>query len=146
MSKVILISIKPEFVEKIFNGEKTIELRKCKPSAKMDDLVIIYCTQPIKAIVGVCKIENILELSPEYLWNKYSKNLGVTEKQYWDYYENNQKAIGIFLKEVSQLVDNVPLKNIKSIYPTFSPPQTFKYFSKQSFLHLFKQITRIQDK
>ena len=43
--KSILISIKPEFVEKILNGEKTIEIRKTKPSCELPCKVYIYCTQ-----------------------------------------------------------------------------------------------------
>ncbi len=31
MSKAVLISIRPKWVEKIANGEKTIEVRKTKP-------------------------------------------------------------------------------------------------------------------
>lgn len=45
MSKSILISIKPEFVEKILNGEKTIEIRKTKPSCELPCKVYIYCTK-----------------------------------------------------------------------------------------------------
>lgn len=40
----ILISIKPEWVEKILSGEKTIEIRKTKPSCDLPCKVYIYCT------------------------------------------------------------------------------------------------------
>lgn len=43
--KSILISIKPEYVEKILNGEKTIEIRKTKPSCELPCKVYIYCTK-----------------------------------------------------------------------------------------------------
>ena len=43
--KSILISIKPEFVEKILNGEKTIEIRKTKPSCELPCKVYIYETK-----------------------------------------------------------------------------------------------------
>ena len=41
----ILISIKPEWVEKILNGEKTIEIRKTMPKCEFPCKVYIYCTQ-----------------------------------------------------------------------------------------------------
>lgn len=41
----ILISIKPEWVEKILNGEKTIEIRKSIPKCKLPCKVYIYCTK-----------------------------------------------------------------------------------------------------
>lgn len=43
--KAIMISIKPEFVQKILNGNKTIEILKTKPSCEMPCKVYIYCTK-----------------------------------------------------------------------------------------------------
>lgn len=44
--KSILISIKPKYVEKILNGEKTIEIRKTCPKCDLPIDVYIYCTEP----------------------------------------------------------------------------------------------------
>lgn len=43
--KVIMISIQPQWVEKILNGEKTIEIRKTKPNCELPCKVYIYCTK-----------------------------------------------------------------------------------------------------
>ena len=43
--KEILISIKPKWVEKILNGEKTIEIRKTMPKCELPCKVYIYCTK-----------------------------------------------------------------------------------------------------
>ena len=50
MGKEILISIRPEFVEKILNGKKTIEIRKTMPKCELPCKVYIYCTQSKKWI------------------------------------------------------------------------------------------------
>lgn len=42
--KAIMINIQPQWVEKIFNGEKTIEIRKTMPKCKLPCKVYIYCT------------------------------------------------------------------------------------------------------
>ena len=44
MSKAVLISIRPKWVEKIANGEKTIEVRKTKPKLNMPFKCYIYCS------------------------------------------------------------------------------------------------------
>ena len=44
MAKAVLISIRPEWVEKIANGEKTIEVRKTRPKLETPFTVYIYCT------------------------------------------------------------------------------------------------------
>lgn len=43
--KEIMISIQPRFVEKILNGEKTIEIRKTMPKCELPCKVYIYCTK-----------------------------------------------------------------------------------------------------
>ena len=45
MKKAILISIKPEWVETILNGEQTIEIRKSMPKCDLPIDVYIYCTK-----------------------------------------------------------------------------------------------------
>lgn len=41
----IMISIQPQWVAKILNGEKTIEIRKTMPKCKLPIKVYIYCTK-----------------------------------------------------------------------------------------------------
>lgn len=45
MSKAVLISIRPKWVEKIANGEKTIEVRKTRPNLATPFKAYIYCSQ-----------------------------------------------------------------------------------------------------
>lgn len=45
MNKSILISIRPEWVKKILNGKKTIEIRKTMPKCDLPIDVYIYCTK-----------------------------------------------------------------------------------------------------
>ena len=61
--KAIMISIQPQWVEKILNGEKTIEIRKTKPSCELPCKVYIYCTMPNKQ-------ENRKPHSWEVVWLK----------------------------------------------------------------------------
>lgn len=43
--KSILMSIRPEWARKIFNGEKTIEVRKSRPAIPTPFKVYVYCTK-----------------------------------------------------------------------------------------------------
>ena len=45
MSKAVLISIRPEWCERIINGQKTIEVRKTRPKMDTPFKCYIYCTQ-----------------------------------------------------------------------------------------------------
>lgn len=43
--KSVMISIQPKWVEKILNGDKTVEVRKTKPKLETPFKCYIYCTQ-----------------------------------------------------------------------------------------------------
>lgn len=48
MSKAVLISICPKWVEKILSGEKTLELKKTRPKLETPFKCYIYCTKDEK--------------------------------------------------------------------------------------------------
>ena len=51
--KHIMISVKPQFVAKILNGEKTIEIRKNMPKCELPCKVYIYCTKSQKKLLTI---------------------------------------------------------------------------------------------
>jgi len=55
----ILISINPEYVEKILSGEKKYEFRKINPKRKVDKL-IIYETYPLMKVVAEAEVKTTL--------------------------------------------------------------------------------------
>lgn len=46
MSKAVMLSIRPQWCEKIVNGNKTIEVRKTRPKMDTPFKCYIYCTLP----------------------------------------------------------------------------------------------------
>ncbi len=101
--KVLVVSIKPEYANKIFSGEKTIELRKCVPNVQSGDTILIYVTAPVKAFKGIGKVKNIVEGTPTVIWNNYNKTSGINKQAFFDYYSNTNKAVGILLSEIQEL-------------------------------------------
>lgn len=141
MSKLLLISIKEKYVTEIVSGRKTIELRKSKPKVQDGDTVIIYSTQPKKAVTAIATVQNILCLTPSQMWNDYSSKLGISKCEYDEYYKKCKNAIGIELINVTELDAEILLSAIKLIHPRFTPPQTFKYLDKFQTLRDFATIT-----
>ena len=54
----VLLSIKPEFVEKIFAGTKKYEFRKSLFKKSGVKYVVIYASAPIKRVVGEFEIDD----------------------------------------------------------------------------------------
>lgn len=129
MDKLIVISIKPDYMNKILAGSKKIELRKSSPKVNANDVLVLYSTNPVKAIVGFCKVKYIIKTTPDEMWNLYSRDLGIEQTDFNNYYAESNNAIGIVLEEATRLKKEIPLSIVKRLFPNFSPPQTFKYFS-----------------
>lgn len=140
MDKLILISVKEKYVRQMLTGNKTIELRKAKPKAEPGDTIIIYTTQPRKAVTAIALVQNIIVVTPDEMWKQHSQSLGVTKAEFEEYYKNQKKAVGIQLMEITPLNGEILLSAIKLIHPKFSPPQTFKYLNKFSTLREFKDL------
>lgn len=138
MKRFILISVKPEFANKIVAKKKLIELRKNKPKACTGDYVIIYSTKPEMSVIGFAKIERIIESTPREMWENHSNKLGIDRRRFEDYYLNSEKSIGLELSYVCKLKHNISLRSIKMLYPKFSPPQTYKYIPYFSAFRVYK--------
>lgn len=138
MSKFLFISIKPEFADKIIDGTKTVELRKNKPNAKAGDFVIIYSTVPVKSVIGFGKIKGIIDDSPTFIWDNYSKYLGIDKERFDTYYQNTNRAVGIEISSVCKLTEKINLDSIRKFMPRFSPPQSYRYLSYFKALRMYE--------
>lgn len=147
---ILLISVKPEFAEKIMNGEKTIELRKSAPKkVSKENYILIYVTSPVKELWGICKINNIIKEDPTEFWKNYGSQTGITETQFSEYYRTNRNAFGIELKDVRNFSKYaIELKQLKKAFPNFMPPQTYSYINKNQInFGVLKQILKkIEDR
>jgi predicted transcriptional regulator len=70
--KDIILSIHPKWAEKIYSGEKTVEVRKTqpnweKPEAAENLLIYLYETAPVKKVTGVVFLTWVHEASEELL-------------------------------------------------------------------------------
>ena len=66
--KAIMISIQPQWVEKILNGEKTIEIRKTMPKCEFPCKVYIYCTKSKPTLQYFYNWQNYKPVSEHSTW------------------------------------------------------------------------------
>jgi len=118
----ILISIKPEYVKSIMNGEKQFEFRKveCK---KTVDKIVIYSTSPVMQVVGEAEVEKVLVDEPEIIWGITKVKAGISKDFFDNYYRDKTKAIAYKLKNIVKY--EKPLKLEK--FGVTTAPQSFVY-------------------
>ena len=128
-TKTLLISIKPKYATKIFDGSKRVELRKTKPRLSGGDQVMIYVSSPTKELRGSFRVQRIIIKPIEELWEFVCNDAGVTKAEFYNYYGNSKKGYGIFFESVEQIKQPVKLEKLRTIWSNFHPPQTYRYLS-----------------
>ena len=98
-AKTALFSIRPEYVEKIFNGTKKFEYRK-QPNRIPISKILIYETAPIMKIVGEAEVEKVLVDTPEVIWEKTKEYSGISKEFYFQYYRRRYAAVAYQLKNI----------------------------------------------
>ena len=108
--KAIMISIQPQWVSKILNKEKLVEIRKTKPKCELPCKVYIYCTMPnkqenrkphswevvwLKRVVAEFTLNKIYTLERDLndwlpknrydVSNELLKNVNLNQEQLWNY-------------------------------------------------------------
>lgn len=128
-NKMLIMSIKPTYLNKILNGTKSIELRTIKPNVSNGDLIVFYASSPQKAICGAATVLSVIEGSPKSIWNEFSDKLGIDKTNYDLYFKNRKKAYGIILGTIWKYRQPVQLSKIREANADFMPPQSFRYLS-----------------
>ncbi|MDR2979221.1 MAG: ASCH domain-containing protein [Bacteroidales bacterium] len=118
----VLLSIKPEFANKIFNGTKKYEFRKSifKKDVKK---VIVYASSPVQRVIGEFDIIGILCKDTESLWHETKKYSGITKDFYDEYFANKEMAYAIKVGTVRKYSCPKYLSDFDIEYA----PQSFAY-------------------
>jgi predicted transcriptional regulator len=126
----VLLSIKPEYVQEIVNGNKKFEYRK-RIFKKDVESVIIYSTMPEGRIIGEFTIDKILNDSPIELWNKTCLYSGISKDSFLDYFSGREDGFAIKIKKFIKYKEPI---NPKELDTNFVAPQSYRYIDSASNL------------
>lgn len=119
----VLLSIKPEFAEKIFEGTKKFEFRRSVFKNRNVKTVVVYASSPVQRVIGEFEIDTILNDSLQQLWDLTKNDSGITENFFFDYFQNKEKGYAIKIKRTKKYKKSLSLKDDFNA----SPPQSFMY-------------------
>lgn len=118
----MLLSINPEYVTSILQGEKLYEYRKFRCRDDVDK-IIIYATAPQKQVVGEAEIADIVEDDILTVWNLTKAYSGVTYNFFRKYYKGKKKAVAYHLKNLVIYDEPLSLEDIG----VSCAPQSYRY-------------------
>ncbi len=122
----VLMSIKPEFVNRILTGEKQYEFRKSIFKENVER-IYIYSSYPVKKIVGYFEVDEIIHKSPEELWNSYSEVSGISKKDFFEYFKDREKGYAIKINNLKVFDEFIEMKD-------YTGPQSFCYIENSDYL------------
>lgn len=125
----ILLSIKPEYANRIFDGSKRYEFRKRVPKQPIDK-VYVYASAPVKKVIGYFFVDRIIQKSPGELWKDTKEYAGIDEEAYNKYFANTSVAYAIHVKSFVRY--DLPIDPYIE-NPKFRPPQFFCYINGGDF-------------
>jgi predicted transcriptional regulator len=119
----VLLSIKPEFALKIFNGSKKFEFRRSIFKNRDIKQVIVYASSPVGKIIGEFEIEDILHDELPILWSKTKNHSGTSEENLRKYFSGKSKGYAIQIKNAELYDEPKPLDSLG----ISTAPQSFMY-------------------
>ena len=119
-----LLSIKPEYAEKILKGEKLFEFRKVAFAQEVSK-IFIYATSPVCRIVGEFEVGGIIKDSPKEIWERTKRDAGITKDFFFKYFKGRDKAVAIQIQSYKRYDIKI---NPYEKWDNFLPPQSFRYW------------------
>jgi len=119
----VLLSIKPEFALKIFEGTKRYEYRRSIFRRGEVGKIVVYASDPIKKVIGEFEMGVILHDEPKALWDRTKTHAGISREKFFEYFTNKTKGYAIEVKTAKIYSTPLPLSHLM----VTSPPQSFMY-------------------
>jgi len=123
----VLLSIKPKFAEKIFDGTKKFEFRKSIFKNTDIKMVIVYASSPLQKVIGEFEIDSILNDQLPNLWEQTKQHAGIDEEYFYQYFSKRSSGYAIKIKKTKKY--DTPLCLRKHFNAT--PPQSFIYLKSK---------------
>lgn len=120
----VVLSIKPEFANKIFDGTKKFEFRKAIFKNDKIKTVIVYSSSPVQQVIGEFEIGRIINHDIDTLWSLTQEEAGITEDCFYKYFADRLRGFAIEIKNVKKYKTPKCLKTDFNLFP----PQSFVYY------------------
>jgi predicted transcriptional regulator len=127
----LLMSVKPEYAERIMRRKKTVELRRKFSTRWINHRINIYASAPVMSLMGEARIAGIVMKRPELIWERYQDQIGCSRAEFDAYVAGANEIYAIELDEVRPYRDRFPLEHIAHlIKENLTPPQSYVTLEK----------------
>jgi predicted transcriptional regulator len=124
----VLLAIKEEFANKIFDGSKKYEFRKSLFKDRRVKTIVVYVSSPVQKVVGEFEIDGVISDAPSNLWSTTRKNAGISKSFFDSYFDG--RTIGHAIKIKKTKTYTKP-KCLREDFNMSFAPQSYVYLNKK---------------
>lgn len=122
----LVLSIGPEYANKIVAGTKSVELRRKFSKRWIGCRTVLYATSPEKRLVGEARIANVISSDPDRIWNTFSGELGCSRLEFDNYVASSAEVFALVLDDVVRYAEPIPLRVLEHLIASdIDPPQSY---------------------
>jgi len=81
----VLFSVHPDYLDRIFSREKTVELRNRPVRLQPNSWIWLYATSPRMCLEGRALIRQVIIDTPVSIWRRFKNKLGITRAEFFSY-------------------------------------------------------------
>ena len=138
----LLLSLKPDYADLVFDGLKEAELRRRISSCMENRDVFIYVTSPVRQLRGGFRVGQVWSGTPEEVWRRVSKLAGVHKRDFDAYYAGRTVAYALEITDVWEYKNPASLNTLGNRFPDFVVPQSWRYVRPEEY-RLFRRMKRL---
>ena len=124
-----IISLKPQYVDLILSGEKTVELRNRVIRMEPGTVIWIYATKPVGGIVALAELDSVVHDTPAEIWVRFEREMCIDRAHFDSYINNRESVSALILSSVHKLKRSLTLDWIRRSIGSFQPPQFYSRLS-----------------
>jgi predicted transcriptional regulator len=125
----VLLSVKPEFARRIFEGTKKYEFRKIIFREKHIEKVVVYVSSPVKLVIGEFEIGKIIHDDINVLWRLTKADAGISREGFFEYFADKSRGYAIKIETMRKYDSPLQLNHLK----ISTPPQSFCYVNRPKY-------------
>ena len=133
MSRRLLLSMKPHYASMVFDGSKTVELRRRIAPSIQDCDVLVYVSSPVQELCGGFRIGRVHSGTPDMIWEEVADRARVTKKDFNRYFDGREVAYALEITNVWKYPTPLSLDILRLSLSDFVVPQSWRYVMNEEY-------------
>jgi predicted transcriptional regulator/N-acetylglutamate synthase-like GNAT family acetyltransferase len=127
----LLMSVKPEFAERIMQRKKTVELRRKFSTRWIGHRINIYASAPVMGLIGEARIAGVVAGKPDVIWERFHEQVGCSRAEFNTYATGTDELYAIELDDVRPYRNGLSLVQMSHLVKEhLTPPQSYMTLEK----------------